>query len=81
MSCRTVARSLGPMHSKRLLGESDRRLAEAFVEQLATYALRRVMTIDDRPYLRAIVDAAKADGYRLRSLVRGLVLSELFKKR
>ncbi|MEM7235538.1 MAG: DUF1592 domain-containing protein, partial [Planctomycetota bacterium] len=71
----------GPDEFKRLLGENDRRLAEAFAEQLATYALRRVMTIDDLPHLRAIVEKAQPGGYRMRSLVRELVLSELFRRR
>jgi len=71
----------GPSEFKKLLAEDDGRLAEAFLEQLATYALRRVMTVDDAQQLRSIVATAKADGYRLQSLVRGLVLSELFQKR
>ena len=71
----------GPSEFKKLLAEDDARLAEAFLEQLATYALRRVMTVDDTEQLRSIVAKAKADGYRLQSLVRGLVLSELFQKR
>jgi hypothetical protein len=48
---------------------------------LATYALRRVMTVDDLPQLHSIVAAAKADDYRLQSLIRGLVMSELFRRR
>ena len=71
----------GPSEFKKLLAEDDARLAEAFLEQLATYALRRVMTVDDTEQLRSIVAKAKADGYRLQSLVRGLVLSELFQNR
>ncbi|MEC9351791.1 MAG: DUF1592 domain-containing protein [Planctomycetota bacterium] len=71
----------GPSEFKKLLAEDDARLAEAFLEQLATYALRRVMTVDDTEQLRSIVAKAKPDGYRLQSLVRGLVLSELFQKR
>jgi hypothetical protein len=71
----------GPSEFKKLLAEEDGRLAEAFLEQLATYALRRVMTVDDVQQLHSIVTAAKADGYRLQSLVRGLVMSELFQRR
>ncbi|NIP93525.1 MAG: DUF1588 domain-containing protein, partial [Akkermansiaceae bacterium] len=36
----------GPAEFKKLLAADDR-LAEAFLEHLATYALRRVMTVDD----------------------------------
>ena len=39
------------------------------------------MTVDDTRELHSIVAKAKADGYRLQSLARGLVLSELFQKR
>ena len=71
----------GPAEFKKLLAEDEARLAEAFLEQLATYALRRVMTVDDLEQLRAIVTSAREEGYRLRSLVRSLVLSELFQRR
>jgi hypothetical protein len=71
----------GPSEFKKLLAENDDRLAQAFLEQLATYALRRVMTVDDVGQLHTIAATTKADGYRLRDLVRALVLSELFRKR
>lgn len=71
----------GPAEFKKLLAENDDRLAQAFVEQLATYALRRVMTVDDVEQLHAIASFAKPDDYRLRTLIRGLVMSELFQKR
>ena len=65
---------------KLLLADQDR-FAEAFIEQLATYALRRVMTIDDARHLRAIAEASKKDGYRLRNVIENLATSELFQKR
>ena len=71
----------GPSEFKKLIADDDARLAEAFVEQLATYALRRVMTVDDTPHLHSIVASAKANDYRLQSLIRGLVMSELFRRR
>ena len=71
----------GPAEFKKLLAQNDDRLAQAFVEQLATYALRRVMTVDDVQQLHAIAASARPDDYRLRSLIRGLVMSELFQKR
>jgi hypothetical protein len=71
----------GPREFKQLLAANDDRLAEAFLEQLATYALRRVMTIDDLEQLHVVAAAAKADGYRVQSLIRGLVMSELFQQR
>ena len=66
---------------KKLLAYDDDRLGEAFLEQLATYALRRVMTVDDLDHLRSIVEASKADQHRLRSLIRAFALSELFRRR
>jgi hypothetical protein len=71
----------GPDDFKRLLVEDLDPFAEAFIEQLATFALRRVMTIDDREQIKTIAQACKPDGYRLRSVVENLVLSELFQKR
>lgn len=71
----------GPAEFKSLLSEDQDRFAEAFIEQLATYALRRVMTIDDAAQIRAVVAASKPDDYRLRSLIENFVLSDLFQKR
>ncbi len=70
----------GPSEFKKLLAR-DARLADAFLEQLATYALRRVMTVDDIEQLQAISRSPQAGGHRLRSMVRQLVLSDLFKQR
>jgi hypothetical protein len=71
----------GPAEFKKLLAENDDRLARAFLEQLATYALRRVMTVDDIEQLHSIAASVNADEYRLQSMIRGLVMSELFQKR
>ena len=71
----------GPSEFKRLLAKKEDVLAKAFLEQLATYALRRVMTIDDVQQLNDIAESTKADGHRLKSLIQSLVMSELFQKR
>jgi hypothetical protein len=71
----------GPEQFRRLLADDLDRFAEAFTEQLATYALRRAMTIDDAPKIRAIAEASKKTGYRLRAVLENLVLSELFQQR
>ena len=71
----------GPDDFKQLLAKDVDRFAEAFVEQLATFALRRVMTIDDAAQIKAIAQASQKDGYRLRTVIENLVLSELFQKR
>ncbi len=71
----------GPDEFKQLLVQDLDRFAEAFVEQLATYALRRVMTIDDAAQIKAIAAASKADGYKLRTVIENFVTSDLFRKR
>jgi len=71
----------GPSQFKQLLAEDDDRIAEAFLEHLATYALRRIMTVDDREQLRAIVQTEKSRDFRLKRLIRAFVLSDLFMHR
>lgn len=71
----------GPDEFKALLAADLDRFAEAFVGQLATFALRRVMTVDDAPQIKAIAEAAKADGYPLRAILENFVTSDLFLQR
>lgn len=71
----------GSHEFKQLLTQDIDRFAEAFVEQLATYALRRVMTIDDAPQIKAIAAASQKDDYRLRAVIEHFVMSDLFQKR
>ena len=66
---------------KQLLAQDLDRFGEAFVEQLATFALRRAMTVDDAAALKAIAQSSKQDGYRLKTVIERFVLSELFQKR
>ena len=66
---------------KNLLVQDVDRFAEAFVEQLATFALRRVMTIDDAAAIKAIAQSSKKDEYRLRTMIENFVMSEMFQKR
>lgn len=71
----------GPDEFKKRLVEDLDLFAEAFVENLATYALRRRMTVDDAEQIRAIARASKSDDYRLRTILQNLVTSDLFLKR
>jgi hypothetical protein len=71
----------GAEEFKTLLAADVDRFAEAFAGQLATFALRRVMTLDDAPALRKIAEACKPEGYRLRSMIEALVTSDLFRNR
>jgi len=71
----------GPEAFKARLVEDIDRFATALVEKLATYALRRAMTVDDRDAIVGIAASCKADGYRLRSMVEAIVMSDLFRRR
>lgn len=66
---------------KGLLTADVDRFAEAFVEQLATFALRRVMTVDDTEQIRSIAQSSRKNSYLLRDVIESFVLSELFQKR
>ena len=66
-----------PSEFKKLLA-GDERLAGAFLEQLATYALRRVMTVDDMEAIHSIAKATRDEGHGVKPLVRQLILSDLF---
>lgn len=70
-----------PDEFKQLLAQDADRFAEAFVEQLATFALRRVMTIDDAAQIKAITRSSKTTEHRLRTLIEEFVVSELFQTR
>ena len=66
---------------RRLLVADTDKFTAAFVEKLATYALRRAMTIDDRRELASLAGHSKAKDHRLSDIVEALVLSDLFQKR
>jgi hypothetical protein len=65
---------------KLLVGDLDKFNA-AFLEKLATYALRRGISVDDRAALAELSRAGKAADYKLATLVETLAVSELFQKR
>ncbi|MBL9158688.1 MAG: DUF1592 domain-containing protein [Verrucomicrobiales bacterium] len=66
---------------KQLLLEDRDQVARAFIEHLATYALRRVLTYDDEEDINAITARAKEGGYRVKDIVRSVATSELMRKR
>ena len=66
---------------KRLLIEERDPVAQAFIEHLCTYALRRVLTVDDQADIQSIVDEAKAQKYGIRNILRAVACSDLVKKR
>jgi len=63
-----------------LLNDRDR-IAQAFIEHLSTYALRRVLTVDDQDDLKAIQAVAKIHDYRVKDIIRAVAVSELMRKR
>jgi hypothetical protein len=66
---------------KKLLLEDVDKFNAAFLEKLATYALRRGMSVDDRAALAELAKKSKAADYKLATLVETLAVSELFQKR
>ena len=66
---------------KHLLLEDRDRFLTALVEHLCTYALRRVLTIDDREQIQTITRTAQQNGYGLKDVVRAVALSDLIRKR
>jgi len=68
-------------HFKQLLIEDSDNITRAFIEHLGTYALRRVLTVDDADDIQSIFDEAKENHYGVRDIVRAVALSELMRKR
>jgi hypothetical protein len=66
---------------KKLMLDDLDKFQAAFLEKLATYGLRRGVTVDDRPALSALAKQGKAADYRLESIVEAFALSDLFQKR
>ncbi|XZE55024.1 DUF1592 domain-containing protein [Planctomycetaceae bacterium SH139] len=66
---------------KQLLLEDQDNFTRAFIEHLCTYALRRVLTVDDADDIMAIFVEAKANHYGVKDIVRAVAMSELMKKR
>jgi len=64
---------------KQLLLKNRDTLRRAFIEHLCTYALRRVLTVDDEQDVASIVEQTQASG--LKDIVRAVATSELMRKR
>lgn len=69
------------VHFKSLLIEDRDKVARAFIEHLCTYALRRVLTVDDQDALKAIEIEARKNQYRIKDIIRAVALSDLIRKR
>jgi hypothetical protein len=66
---------------KKLLIEDRSHIARAFIEHLCTYALRRVLTVDDQDDLKLIDAEAKKSEYRVKDIIRAVAMSDLIRKR
>ncbi len=66
---------------KQLLLADRDQIARAFIEHLCTYALRRVLTVDDQDSIQAIAAEAKKNNYRVKDIIRAVALSDLLRKR
>src|SRR5207247_8336288 len=61
---------------KRLLLQDERQIARNLAQQLIIYSTGAPVRFGDRPKVEAILDRARSDGYGVRSLIQGIVLSE-----
>ena len=66
---------------RQILMDRRDQFTEAFTERLMIYALARGIGPQDRPEIRAIAHAAALDGYRIRTIIRGIVFSDAFRLR
>jgi hypothetical protein len=71
----------GSVEFKKLLLDERDRFARAFIEHLCTYALRRVLTVDDKDDVSAIAEEAKKKNFQIKDIVRAVAVSDLLRKR
>ena len=64
---------------KKLLRDSDAQLARNLIRQLTIYATGAPIRFSDRPQIEEILENTKARDYGVRSIVHGIVQSELFR--
>lgn len=63
---------------ERLLEEKEQ-LAEELVESILSYAIGRTIEFSDSDHVAALVNRLKADDFRIRSMVREIASSKLFR--
>lgn len=66
---------------KQLLLKDRNTFQRAFIEHLCTYALRRVLTVDDEEDVELIVEQVKTTPGGVRDILRVVATSELMRKR
>lgn len=66
---------------KRLLLQDERSIARNLVRQLTIYATGAPIGFGDRPKIEAILNRARPEGYGVKSLIHGIIDSELFRNK
>src|SRR5262249_12114560 len=66
---------------KRLLLKDERQVARNLVKQLITYSTGTPVRFADRPTVESILNNAKPSGFGVKSLIRGIIASELFRSK
>lgn len=64
---------------KKLLADREEFFVRTLTQNLLTHALGRRMEPADRSAIDSILESVAGDGYRLRSLIEAIVVSELFR--
>ena len=60
--------------------KENKRFAKAFIGHLLRFALSRELGPSDSPTIDAIINRTEADHFKLKSLIREIVLSDAFVK-
>jgi hypothetical protein len=71
----------GPNGLRDVLMTRKDQFVEAFTERLMTYALGRGVEAYDMPSVRVVRNAAAADGYKMHTIILGIVQSLPFSMR
>jgi mono/diheme cytochrome c family protein len=66
---------------KRLLLQDERGIARNLVRQLVTYSTGAPVRFGDRSQVESILDRAKPSAYGVKSLIHGIIDSELFRNK
>lgn len=66
---------------KQLLVADERQIARNLVERLIVFATGAPVRFSDRPLVESILDRAARENYGLRSLIRNIIASEIFRKK
>jgi uncharacterized protein DUF1588/uncharacterized protein DUF1585 len=71
----------GPAGLKRVLLEQKNDFVRCLVEKMTTYALGRGLGRTDKCTVNDVVAAAEKNGYKMSSVILGIVTSDAFQKR